>query len=37
MQHDREIIEAAFKDVEEGKLLTEEEMEQKFGKYGWHD
>lgn len=37
LAHDRKIIEKAFEDVDKGKLLTEAEMEQKFGKYGWHD
>ncbi|MEE8825705.1 toxin-antitoxin system, antitoxin component, AbrB family protein [Lentilactobacillus sunkii] len=36
LQHDRKIIEDAFKDIDEGKLLTEEDMEKRFGKYGWH-
>ena len=33
--HDRALIEAGFKDVEQGNLLTETDMKRKFGQYGW--
>lgn len=32
---DRALIEAGFKDVERGDLLTEADMKKKFGQYGW--
>lgn len=37
LAQDRAIIEKAFEDVDNGKLLTEADMARKFGKYGWHD
>lgn len=32
IEHDRKMIERSF---ESDKLLTEEDMKQRFGKYGW--
>lgn len=32
IEHDRKMIEQSF---ESDKLLTEEDMKQRFGKYGW--
>ncbi len=34
-EHDRQIIEASFADFETVCTLSEEEMKQEFGKYGW--
>ncbi|MDN6664128.1 MAG: AbrB family transcriptional regulator [Tetragenococcus koreensis] len=34
-EHDRQIIEESFADFETGHTVSEEEMKQEFGKYGW--
>ncbi|GEK29373.1 AbrB/MazE/SpoVT family DNA-binding domain-containing protein [Furfurilactobacillus siliginis] len=34
-RHDRDLIEDGFKDFETNNVLTEDEMKQQFGKYGW--
>lgn len=34
-EHDRQTIEASFADFETGRTLSEEDMKQEFGKYGW--
>jgi len=34
-KHDRQIIEESFADFEIGQILSEKEMKQEFGKYGW--
>ncbi|AOF48620.1 AbrB family transcriptional regulator [Tetragenococcus halophilus] len=34
-KHDRQMIEESFADFETGRVLSEEEMKQEFGKYGW--
>ncbi len=34
-EHDRQIIEESFADSETGRTVSEEEMRQEFGKYGW--
>lgn len=36
-KHDRDLIEDGFKDFEVNNVLTEDEMKQRFGKYGWGD
>ena len=33
--HDKKLIEESFKDFEEGLIVTETEMRENFGKYGW--
>ncbi|MBP1040178.1 AbrB family transcriptional regulator [Vagococcus sp. BWB3-3] len=33
--HDRGLIEESFDDFEKGNTVTEKEMTQEFGKYGW--
>ncbi|MDO0893853.1 MULTISPECIES: AbrB family transcriptional regulator [Enterococcus] len=33
--HDKKLIEESFKDFEEGLIVTETEMRESFGKYGW--
>lgn len=35
--HDRSLIEESFHDFEVGNIITEKEMMQEFGKYGWGD
>lgn len=34
-EHDRQIIEESFADSETGRTISEEEIRQEFGKYGW--
>lgn len=34
-EHDRQMIEDSFTDFETGRTVSEEEMKQEFGKYGW--
>lgn len=34
-EHDRQAIEESFTDYETGRTVSEEEMQQEFGKYGW--
>jgi hypothetical protein len=33
--HDRKLIEQGFDDIKNGNFLTEEEMNEKYSKYGW--
>lgn len=35
-EHDKQLIEESFKDFEKGLTLTEAEMRDTFGKYGWN-
>lgn len=35
-EHDKQLIEESFKDFEKGLTLTEAEMRDNFGKYGWN-
>ncbi|MBO1103516.1 AbrB family transcriptional regulator [Enterococcus hirae] len=34
-EHDKKLIEESFKDFEKGLTVTEFEMRENFGKYGW--
>ncbi|MDN6345989.1 MAG: hypothetical protein L0J82_02165 [Tetragenococcus koreensis] len=34
-EHDRQIIEESFADSEKVRPVSEEKMQQEFGKYGW--
>ncbi|EGP4808769.1 AbrB family transcriptional regulator [Enterococcus hirae] len=34
-EHDKKLIEESFKDFEKGLTVTESEMRENFGKYGW--
>lgn len=35
LEHDRQLIEDSFQDFKHKKWLDDQEMKQKFGKYGW--
>ena len=34
-RHDRELIEAGFKDFETGEYLIDADMRKRFAQYGW--
>jgi hypothetical protein len=34
-KHDKKLIEESFNDFEKGLTITEAEMRDNFGKYGW--
>lgn len=34
-KYDRKLIEEGFKDFEDGNIVTEVEMIEEFGRYGW--
>jgi len=36
MKHDRELIEKSFSDFEKGLTISDREMVDRFGKYGWN-
>lgn len=35
MKHDRELIEKGFEDFEKGLIVSDQEMVNRFGEYGW--
>jgi hypothetical protein len=34
-EHDKRLIESSFEDFSNGNILLEEDLKNKFGKYGW--